>query len=116
MSLLVHQAVVVNVLHILIELVNNWQSVRYFKLFYLFVTDALQVLEESAEGVLVRHNDHPLLVLNLAYYLVFPEGHHPLHSVLQRLDGWQSISWDELVLFVIAWVAIIVQFQSWWMI
>ena len=48
---------------ILVKLVDNGQSIWNFILLYLLIADALDMLEESAQSVLVRDDDHSLIVL-----------------------------------------------------
>ena len=82
----VHQAIIVHVLHIIVELVDDGQRVRHLKSFYVFLADILKCLENSSQCVLVRHYYHTLIIHNFLGDNILPEWENALNAIFHGLD------------------------------
>lgn len=69
----VHQAVIVHVLHVAVELVDDGQRVRHLKSFYVLLAYILQGLEYGPQCVLVRHYYNALILHHLLGDYILPE-------------------------------------------
>ena len=107
--LLVHEAIVLDVLHVFVKLVYDWQGIGHFELFDILITYLLNVLEECPQSVFVRNNDHFLFVFHSGGDLVLPERNYSVQSVFQRLNSGKSIWRNILVFLVVAGVSAICQ-------
>lgn len=82
MRLLVHQAVICDVLHAVVELVDHRESIGHLKALDILVGYALEYLEYTSQAVLVGDDDHALILhYTLGDYIV-PKGSHTLDTVL----------------------------------
>lgn len=114
MGFLVHQAVVVYVLHILVELIDNWKSIGHLKWFYLLITYALYMLEKRSKSIFVRHDDDPFFIFDFLDDLIFPEWNNSRYGVFHGLDCWESIARNVFVLFILTWMAEVRKVHAWW--
>ena len=79
--ILVHQAVIVNVVDVFVEFVNNWEGIWNLVLFDVFIADALQVFENGSKTVFMGHYDNFLVVHYLSHDLVLPERYNSINCI-----------------------------------
>ena len=83
MHLLIHETVIVEVFHVLVEFEYHRQRIWDLVPLDLLVAKALQDFEDAAEGVLVADDDYTLVVHHLRANDVVPERHDAINCALE---------------------------------
>ena len=112
MRLLVHETVIVEELHIIVEFKHDGQSIWNLVPFDLRVAQALQNFENAAKCILVANDDHALIIHNLRTDDVVPEWHNAFDRAFQRFDGWEHLDRHILVADVIGRVPEVVHLNA----
>src|ERR1700733_193053 len=73
----------------LVEFVDQWHSGRYVQLRDIRIADVIEVLDQRAQRVAVRHYQHGPPEGEVGNDLVMPVREHPGQHVAQTLGPWQ---------------------------
>ena len=96
---------------ILVKQVYERNSGRDVQLHDLLVGDSIQVLDQGAEAVAVRHHEHDSTGSQVGHDGVVPVGQHPHHDVLETLSPRQNVRRQRCVAMIMAGVPFVAGVQ-----